>query len=249
MDWQDDGIILSARRHGETSAIVQVLTRSHGVHGGLVKGGYAKRQRASIEPGNRVHVTWRARLSEHLGNFSLETTHAHGAALMDDADRLAAMSAVLAVAGAALPEREPHPAMLEALEALLDALEHVDIAPDVTGWGQLSVRWELGLLSELGFRLDLSHCASTGATEDLVWVSPKSGRAVSREAGLPYAAQLLPLPGFLREGDDEPTTLRDILQGLKLSGYFLERHLFAPHDRPMPQARSRLVERLGKLNP
>jgi DNA repair protein RecO (recombination protein O) len=105
----------------------------------------------------------------------------------------------------------------------------------------------LGLLSELGFRLDLSHCASTGATEDLVWVSPKSARAVSREAGLPYAAQLLPLPGFLREDADGPTTLRDILQGLKLSGYFLERHLFAPHDRQIPQARGRLMERLGKL--
>lgn len=247
MDWQDDGIILSARRHGETSAIVHVLTRAHGVHGGLVKGGYAKRQRASIEPGNRVHVTWRARLSEHLGNYSLETTHAHGAALMDDADRLAAMSAVLAVAGAALPEREPHPAMLQALETLLDALEHADIAPDAASWGQLYVRWELGLLSELGFRLDLSHCASTGATEDLVWVSPKSARAVSREAGLPYAAQLLPLPRFLREDADGPTTLRDILQGLKLSGYFLERHLFAPHDRQIPQARGRLMERLGKL--
>lgn len=246
MDWHDDGIILSARRHGETSAIVQVLTRDHGVHAGLVKGGFAKRHRPSIEPGNRVHATWRARLSEHLGNYALECTHAHGAALMDNANRLAALSAALAVAEAALPEREPHPATLEALEALLDALEHIDIAPDATAWGQLYVRWELGLLSELGFRLDLSHCASTGVTEDLVWVSPKSGRAVSAGAGEPYAAQLLPLPGFLQAGGGGEVSLGDILQGLKLSGYFIERHLFAAHDRPMPQARARLVERLAK---
>lgn len=246
MDWHDDGIILSAKRHGETSAIVWVLTREHGAHAGLVKGGFSKRQRATVEPGNRVHATWRARLAEHLGSYALETTHAHGAALMDDAERLGAMSAVLGVARAALPEREPHPATLEALETLLDALEHEDIAPNASAWGQLYVRWEMGLLSELGFRLDLSHCASTGATEDLVWVSPKSGRAVSAEAGQPYAAQLLALPGFLRPSHDEDANLRDIVQGLKLTGYFLERHLFAPHSRTMPQARARLVERMGK---
>lgn len=247
MDWHDDGIIVSAKRHGESSAIVHVLTREHGVHAGLVKGGFAKRHRAAIEPGNRVHATWRARLAEHLGNFTLECTHAHGAALMDSADRLAAMSAALAVAGAALPEREPHPATLEGLEALLVALEHADIAPDVEAWGQLYVRWELGLLSELGFRLDLSHCASTGVTHDLVWVSPKSGRAVSAQAGEPYAQQLLPLPAFLRSGDGQSEVDRaSIVQGLKLSGYFLERHLFAPHDRAMPQARTRLLERLAR---
>jgi DNA repair protein RecO (recombination protein O) len=245
MDWRDEGIILSARRHGETSAIVHVLTRDRGVHAGLVKGGYAKRQRSTIEPGNRVYAAWRARLAEHLGHFALECTHAHGAALMDDPDRLAAMSAALAVAGAALPEREPHPATLDGLLALLDALEHIDIAPDASAWGQVYVRWELGLLSELGFRLDLSHCASTGVTEDLVWVSPKSGRAVSAAAGEPFKNKLLALPGFLRsEGGGGETTLGDIVLGLKLSGYFLERHLFAPHDRAMPQARARFVDRL-----
>lgn len=251
MDWHDEGMILSARRHGETSAIVHVLTRDHGMHAGLVKGGFAKRHRALIEPGNRVHATWRARLSEHLGNYTLECTHAHGAALMDNANRLTAMSAALAVAATALPEREPHPATLEALKALLDALEHVDIAPDAVAWGQLYVRWELGLLSELGFRLDLSHCASTGVTEDLVWVSPKSGRAVSGEAGEPFRDKMLALPAFLRPqgaGDGAGgADMRGIVQGLKLSGYFLERHLFAPHDRHMPQARARLVERLAKL--
>ena len=248
MDWHDEGIVLSTRRHGETSAIVHVLTRDHGVYAGLVKGGYAKRQRATIEPGNRVHATWRARLAEHLGNYTLECTHAHGAALMDNANRLTAMSAALSVAAAALPEREPHPATLDALETFLDALEHADIAPDASAWGQVYVRWELGLLSALGFRLDLSHCASTGVTEDLVWVSPKSGRAVSRAAGAPFADKLLALPGFLRgEGGGQDVVPGDIVLGLKLSGYFLERHLFAPHDRVMPQARARLVQRFIKL--
>lgn len=249
MDWQDDGIILSARRHGETSAIVCVLTREHGAHAGLVKGGFAKRRRALIEPGNRVQATWRARLAEHLGNFALESTHSHGAALMDNADRLAAMSAALSVAEAALPEREPHPATLEALQAFLDALEHDDIAPDATAWGEVYVRWEMGLLSELGFRLDLSHCASTGVTEDLVWVSPKSGRAVSREAGQPYKDVLLALPRFLRP--DGPRAgavcIADILQAMKLNGYFLEKSLFAPHGKALPQARARLVERLANM--
>lgn len=244
MDWRDDGILLSARRHGETSAIVTVLTREHGLHGGLVKGGFAKRSRPAIEPGNRVHATWRARLAEHLGAFTLETLHAHAAALMDDPDRLAGMAAALAVAESALPEREPHPATYEALEAFLDALEHEDIAPDRSAWGTLYVRWEMGLLSELGFRLDLSHCAATGVTEDLVWVSPKSGRAVSQEAGKPYEGQLLPLPAFLA-AKGAAGSVREVLAGVKLTGYFLERHLFAPHGRHMPQARARLVERLA----
>jgi len=247
MDWSDDALVLSARRHGETSAIVTLLTRERGAHAGLVKGGFSKRSRATIEPGNRVHATWRARLAEHLGNYHLETVHSHGAELLDTPDRLAGMAAALAVSAAALPEREPHPALYEVLGAFLDALEHGDISGHVEGWGSLYVKWELGLLQELGFRLDLQHCAATGATEDLVWVSPKSGRAVSREAGAPYAAQMLPLPKFVREEGETAETVTQVLQGLKLTGYFLERHIFAPHDKHMPQARARLVERLARL--
>ena len=247
MQWTDDGIILSARRHGETSAIVTVLTRDHGAHAGLVKGGFSKRQRAQIEPGNRVQATWRGRLAEHLGAYALETTHSHGAALMDDPLRLCAMTAALSVAEAALPEREPHPATLEALEVFLDALDHAEIAPHAPAWGQLYVRWELGVLSELGFRLDLSHCAATGVTENLVWVSPKSARAVSEEAGKPYESKLLDLPGFLQPGGSAAGTGDEVVQGLKLTGYFLERNLFAPHDRAMPQARARLAERFASL--
>ena len=248
MDWQDDGIVLSARRHGETSAIVSVLTRAHGAHAGLVKGGFAKRHRATIEPGNRVQAVWRGRLAEHLGNYTLESVHAHAANLLDDASRLSAMASALAVAEAALPEREAHPATLEALEAFLDALEHDELSARPEAWGTLYVRWELGLLGELGFALDLSLCAATGVTEDLVWVSPKSARAVSREAGEPYAKQLLPLPVFLGGEGGAAASLREVLQGLKLTGYFLERHLFAPHDKRTPQARARLVERLAHID-
>jgi len=246
MDWQDDGIVLSARRHGETSAIVTLLTPEHGAHAGLVKGGFAKRTRATIEPGNRVRATWRARLAEHLGNFQLESMHSYAAQLLDNPDRLAGMSAALAVSAAALPEREPHPALFEVLGAFLDALEHGDIREHVEGWGSLYVKWEVGLLQELGFRLDLDHCAATGATEDLIWVSPKSARAVSRDAGEPYQMQLLALPGFLRQDGATADTIGDVLQGLKLTGYFLERHIFAPHQKQMPQARARLIERLSQ---
>jgi len=247
MDWQDDGIVLSARRHGETSAIVTLLTRERGAHAGLIKGGFSKRTRATIEPGNRVRAAWRARLSEHLGNFQLESTHSTGAALLDSPDRLAGMSAALALSAAALPEREAHPALYEVLGAFLDALEHGDIREHAEGWGSLYVKWEVGLLQELGFRLDLDHCAATGTTEDLIWVSPKSARAVSREAGEPYKAHLLALPNFLRQGGATADTIDEVLQGLKLTGYFLERHIFAPHQKQMPQARGRLVGRLAKL--
>ncbi|MBL4614659.1 MAG: DNA repair protein RecO, partial [Magnetovibrio sp.] len=143
MDWVDDAIVLSARRHGETSAIVTLLTRERGAHAGLVKGGYAKRSRATIEPGNLVHATWRARLVEHLGNFRLETVHSHGAQLLDTPDRLAGMTAALAVCAQALPEREPHPALYEVLTTFLAALEHQDILGHIEGWGSLYVKWEV----------------------------------------------------------------------------------------------------------
>jgi len=246
MDWQDDGIILSVRRHGETSAIVTLLTHARGAHAGLVKGGYAKRKRAGIEPGNRVHATWRARLVEHLGNFHFETVHSYSAALMDSPNRLAGMAAALAVCAAALPEREPHPKLYEVMGTLLDAMEHDDISHHVEGWGSLYVKWELGLLQELGFRLDLDHCAATGTTEDLVWVSPKSARAVSRDAGKPYEHQLLALPPFIRNPNGIADTVDEVLQGLKLTGYFLDSHIFMAHQRQMPQARARLMERLAR---
>ena len=247
MDWQDDGIVLSAKRHGETSAIVRVLTSERGVHAGLIKGGFSKRQRPNIEPGNLVQASWRGRLADQLGFYSLETVHAHGAELLADANRLAALASSVAVAEAALPEREPHLATFEALKVLLTALENDDLSLNVEAWGSLYIKWEMGVLSELGFQLDLSHCAATGVTEDLIWVSPRSGRAVSEEAGLPYKGQLLPLPVFLLNDGTIAENISDVLKGLKLTGYFIDRHLFAPHNRTMPGARARLVERLAHL--
>jgi DNA repair protein RecO (recombination protein O) len=247
MDWQDDGIVLSALRHGETSAVVRILTSEHGVHAGLVRGGFSKRQRSLIEPGNLVHATWRGRLAEQLGTFTLEVRHAHGAGVMDDANRLAALASATSVVQAALPEREPHPSIFKALKILLETLENAALDDLVTAWGSVYVKWEVGVLSELGFRLDLSHCAATGATEDLIWVSPKSARAVSKDAGLPYRHQLLALPDFLKTDGGSAKDLQDVLNGLKLTGYFLDRHIFAAHDKSMPSARSRLVERLAHL--
>lgn len=237
MEWTDDGIVLSLRRHGESAAIVTLLTREHGRHSGLVRGAMGKSARGIYQPGNRLRATWRARLAEHLGTLQCELVTPHAAAVMADADRLACLTAACAVAEDSLAEHEAHPAAFEGLEILLQSLNGED-------WPTVYVKWEVGLLSELGFGLDLSACAATGVTEDLVHVSPKSGRAVSREAGLPYRDRLLPLPVFLLEagtaGDPDA-----VLQGLKLTQHFLESHVFV-HRREshQPPARQRLIERL-----
>jgi len=244
MDWQDDGIVLSARRHGETSAVVTLLTRARGVHAGLVRGGFGKRGRALIEPGNRVTATWRGRLAEHLGAYQLECIHSTAAQLLDCPGRLAGMTAALSVCALALPEREPHLPLFDVMGTLLSALEAPDEVDVGAGWGSLYVKWELGLLQELGFRLDLDRCAATGGRENLIWVSPKSATAVSSEAGRPYARQLLALPEFLRPGGTIADTVQEVLAGLHLTGFFLDRHVFAPHERTMPPARGRLVARL-----
>jgi DNA repair protein RecO (recombination protein O) len=241
MEWTDEAIVLAARPHGEGAAIVSLLTRGQGRHAGLVHGGAGRSKRAVVEVGNRVHAVWRARLAEHLGSLTLEATHFHAAALLDDAARLAAMASACAVADAALPEREPHPALYTGTCALLDLLEK---APDEI-WPAAYVRWELGLLAELGYGLDLAKCAATGSTDDLAWVSPRTGRAVSRAAGAPYREKLLALPVFLGgrpEADDGPDG--DIAAGLALTGHFLAAQVFAPFNRPPPPARDRLVARL-----
>jgi DNA repair protein RecO (recombination protein O) len=240
MEWTDEAIVLATRPHGEGAAIAHLLTRAQGRHAGLVHGGAGRSKRATVEIGNRVHATWRARLAEHLGTLTLEATHFHAAALLDDAARLAALTAACAVADTALPEREPHPALYAGTCALLGLLES---AGD-TVWPAAYVRWELGLLGELGFGLDLTRCAATGASDDLAWVSPRTGRAVSRAAGEPYRDQLLPLPAFLvggapaGEGAGEPA---EIAAGLALTGHFLAAQVYAPFNRPPPAARDRLV--------
>ena len=238
MHWTDDGIVLSARPHGESSVVLQLLTRERGRHAGLVRGGQGKRARGLYQPGNLVVATWCARLADHLGNYTCELMESHAARVLDEPARLAALSAAAAVSETALPEREPHTACFEGFLALLEALpgDH---------WAEVYVRWELALLAELGFGLDLESCAAGGANDQLAYVSPKSGRAVSLAAGEPYRDKLLTLPGFLagRGGGG----VEEVEQGLALTGFFLERHVFAPHHRDLPPARRRLAERFPAL--
>ncbi len=241
MHWNDDGIVLSARRHGETSAVVTLLTRGHGRHAGLLRGGAGRRLRGILQPGNEVAAEWRARLAEHLGTFAVEPGQARAAGLLDHPARLAALAAACAVTEAALPEREPHPALFDALRVLLDALA------DGETWPAVYVRWEMGLLQELGFGLDLSRCAATGDADDLAYVSPKSGRAVSRAAAEPYKHRLLPLPAFLLGVQTGLPDAGDLKNGLALTGYFLDRHIFAGRNTTAPPARHRLVEKFSVL--
>ncbi len=235
MDWTDEGILLSLRRHGENGAVVSLLTREHGRHAGLVRGGTGKLARAALQTGNRLQVTWKARLSEQLGSFTWELAGAFGSIWLHDPLRLAGLSAACALAETCLPEREPHRAVFDGLAAVIRALNDEDLP-------SLYVHWELGLLGELGYSLDLSSCAASGVTEGLAYVSPRSGRAVSRAAGAAYHDKLLALPAFLLDGSTGDR--RAIVDGLVLTGYFLERHVLAPQSKGLPAARSRLVDRL-----
>lgn len=236
MEWNDDAIVLSVRPHGETSAIVETLTREHGRHTGLVRGGASRRVRAVLQPGNTLHAQWRARLSDHLGNFSLELSLGRAGAMIESRDALLGLNAFTSVASAALPEREPHAPVYAAAEILLDAIMKYDFEH----WAPLYVRWEAGLLNELGFGLDLSQCAATGDLDDLIYVSPKSGRAVSRAAGEAYRERLFPLPPFLLGSQNASPTAADIEAGLRMTEHFLFERVLRPHGRTMPAARQRL---------
>jgi DNA repair protein RecO (recombination protein O) len=238
VEWQDEGVVLAARRHGESSAVVSVFTPSQGRHAGWVRGGAGRRARSLYEPGNRLRLTWRARLADQLGSFNAELEAATAARLLDDPDRLAGLGAACALLEATLPERDPHPILYNVFLLLIDVLT------EENDWLEHYVRFELDLLAELGFGLDLSVCAVTGATTDLVYVSPRSGRAVSRAGAGAYADRLLPLPGFLLgQGTADPDQIRT---GLRLTGAFLRRHLFDASERPMPSARERLARRLAE---
>jgi len=242
MDWRDTGFVLSARRHGESALIVELLTAEHGHHAGLVRGGQSPRRRALLQPGNLVAASWRGRLPEHLGTFDCELVEAHAARFLDDPGRLAALGAATALLLVALPEREPHADLYRSFAGLLDAL---DSDP---GWARSYVAWECDLLAGLGFGLDLGSCAATGASDDLAYVSPRSGRAVSRAAGQPYHDKLLPLPSFLwREvSASQPLNQQEIVAGLALTGYFLLHHVLSPHGGRLPEARERLAERMRR---
>jgi DNA repair protein RecO (recombination protein O) len=236
MEFTDDALVLSVRPHGETSAILETLTRAHGRHLGLVRGGASRRAKPVLQPGNSIQLHWRARLNEHLGAFTAELTKARAGDMLESRAALTGLNAFTAVVSAALPEREVHAPVFEAGRLLLDAMQAADFAH----WGALYVRWEAGLLDELGFGLDLTRCASTGTTENLIYVSPRTGRAVSAEAGAPYKDRLFALPGFLLGSQNATPDTADIAAGLRLTGAFLQGRVLAPNGREMPAARLRL---------
>ena len=237
MEFEDDAYVLSARVHGETGAIVELLTAHHGKWAAHVAGGASRRMKPFLQAGARTIVHYRARVSDQLGSAQLEPVGEGPAALFDDPMAVAGLSAAAAVAAAALPEREPHPGAFLAFEALSSAL----LMPDI--WPAVFVRFEAGLLQDLGFGLDLSKCAATGSLDDLVYVSPRTGRAVSRTAGEPYKDRLLALPPFMlsSQGGLSPG---DVRAGLDLTAHFLELFVFGPLNRPLPPARVWLVDRL-----
>jgi DNA repair protein RecO (recombination protein O) len=238
VQWSDDGIVLSVRGYGESGVILEALTREHGRHLGLVHGGASRKVKAALQPGNSLHLTWRGRLSEHLGSYDTEPLRLRAGTMLEQRESLAGLNAFAAVASAALPEREPHGSIFEAAELLLEAMAEEDFAH----WGPLYVRWEAGLLDELGFGLDLSRCAATGGTEDLIYVSPRSGHAVSRAAGAPYRDRLLALPSFLLGSQNASPSADEIGAGLRLTAHFLLERVLEPHNKALPAARLRLQE-------
>jgi DNA repair protein RecO (recombination protein O) len=248
MDWRAEGIVIGVRRHGESDSIVELVTADYGRHLGLVHGGMSRRKRGILQPGNGVAAVWRARLSEHLGSYQVELKEERAGRVLDFPLRLNGLLSACTLLSAVLPERQAHRSLYEAFVVLLDRISGGE--DDI--WPALYVRYELGLLSELGFGLDLSACAATGAQDGLIYVSPRSGRAVSEAAGAPYRDKLLPLPFFLRARDDGNGLDQDIHpdmtsigQGLQLTGYFLERHLLLPQGGKLPEERSRFMARIA----
>ncbi len=239
MQWDDEGIVLASRRHGETSAVVSLLTRVHGRHAGLMRGGAGRKARGMLQPGNLVEASWRGRLAEHLGSYTLEMSAAQGTKLLDDADRLACLASSCGIVEQTLPERHPYPAIYDGFCALIDAL-----LSDNGAWAAVYVRWEVGLLDQLGFGLDLTTCAVTGGQDDLAYVSPKTGRAVSAAAAEPYKSRLLPLPAFLIGGGTADAD--DVVAGLALTGCFLARHLLAHDAGEIAPARERFLHRMAR---
>jgi len=246
MQWQDEAVIIGVKRHGETSVIAELMTRQRGRHLGIVRSGRSRSMQPVLQPGNRVEVVWRARLDEHLGEFKMEPVRLRAARLMETATAVygvQAMGALLRL----LPERDPHPHLFEALDIILDSLD------DPSEAGELFVRFELAVLNDLGFGLDLAECAATGVRDDLVYVSPKSGRAVSRIAGEPYADRMLALPPFLQEHSALAADRRTMAEAFRLTGFFLHRHVYEPRGLTEGAAREGFVQAalkaLGEADP
>ncbi|MGP6087047.1 DNA repair protein RecO [Antarctobacter jejuensis] len=237
MDWRDTGILLNTRKHGETSLILEVFTPEHGRHAGVLRGGTSRKLAPHLQPGAQLDLSWRARLEDHIGSFTAEPLRSRAASALSDRLALAGLNAVTALLAFCLPEREPHPGLYARSEKLLDLLPHPEL------WPLAYLHWELALLEEMGFGLDLSACAVTGASEGLAFVSPKSGRAVTHAGAGDWSDRLLPLPEVLL-GRGEASDA-DILQALATTGYFMENRL-APElrDKPLPAARSAFLSRL-----
>ena len=234
MEWRDEVILLSVRRHGESSAIIEVFTEEKGRHTGVVRGGTSRKIAPILQPGAQLDVYWRARLEDHIGAFTVEPVRSRAALVMDNRLALSGLNAVTALLGFCLPEREPHPALYRRSGQLLDLLGQDN------PWPLAYLQWEAALLNEMGYGLDLDACAVTGETDDLCYVSPKSGRAVSRQGAGDWVERLLPLPpALLGQGQGGN---KEIADGLETTGYFLANRM-APDlgSRPLPDARARFV--------
>lgn len=241
MEWREEGVLLRARKHGETSVIIEVFCKDHGRHAGVVRGGTSRKIAPALQPGAQLDLSWRARLEDHIGAFRIEPVKSRAAFVLGDATALAGLNAITGLLCFVLPEREPHPGLYRRSVAMLDLLGRND------SWPVAYLKWELALLEEMGFGLDLESCAVTGTRDDLTYVSPKTGRAVSAEAAGEWVDRLLPLPPeLLGAGTGQPD---NILQGLRTTGFFLENRL-APSlgSRPLPEARARLIDRLRRLS-
>lgn len=239
MEFHEEAFVLSARAHGDTGVVVELLTETHGRHAAYVAGGASRRMKPFLQAGARVIADYRARTADHLGSARLEPVGEGPSALFDDGLALTGLAAAAAVAQGALPEREPHPGAFLAFEALMSAFR----IPSV--WPAIFVRFEAGLLEDLGFGLDLSRCAVSGSMDDLIWVSPRTGRAVSSDAGAPYVDKLLKLPPFML-GAQAGLQDGDVRIGLDLTGHFLEQFVFHPQNRPLPEARVWMIDKLAE---
>jgi DNA repair protein RecO (recombination protein O) len=241
MQWTDEGIVIGVRRHGEASAILELMTREHGRHLGMVRGGFGTRMKPILQTGNSVSANWRARLDEHLGNYTVEALRQRASNFFGAPHAIYGVTHLAALMRL-LPERDPHADLYEVFEGILDRLENPVVAAPMVA------RFELQMLTELGFGLDLEQCASTGATDDLIYVSPKSGRAVSRTAGEPWADRMLRLPDFLRDGEREPAG-RDLADGFALTGFFLARHVLEPRGLSLTDERAHFIAALSRALP
>lgn len=240
MEWRDEGIILGTKKHGESSVILEVMTRHHGRHLGLVRGGRSRRQQPLLQPGNHVSIHWWARLDEHMGAFQVEPLGFAAARLIESPIALYGIQ-LAACHLRLLPERDAHPGLYETLTLIINHFE------DAFVFGELLLRFEMMMLEELGFGLDLRECAATGAVDDLIYVSPKSGRAVSRKGGAAWADKLLSLPEFVINSKTRPSCLHDIQDAYKLTGYFLMRHVWEPRAQMPPESRNSFLNALSRV--